>query len=82
MCWFMRLGCDSFDDAERDLDEVARSEGYSVQGVMELVHDYEDTMDAMKVSIPFATQHATPYLYDSHMRSLIISFLFFDRRTI
>lgn len=56
---FVRLRSDSFGDAERELDEVARSEGYSVEEVVELVRVHEDTMDAMKVSIPFFTQCLT-----------------------
>jgi hypothetical protein len=63
MYWFIRLRSNSFGDAERNLDEIARLEGYSVDELVELVRVHEDTMDAMKVSIPFPAQFSTTVMY-------------------
>jgi hypothetical protein len=60
----------SFGDAEQDLKEIARVEGYCVDEIVELVRVNEDTMDMMKVRPLLPTQ--LHYLCNGHTLSLII----------
>lgn len=65
MYWFIRLRSKSFGDAEQDLEEVARVEGYSVDDIVELMRKNEDTMDMMRVRLLFS--HVIPLSLNGHI---------------